>query len=142
MTLPKVPLCIGGSTGTRLRREISTPSPVLLSTTLLRPHLLYQLVSSSVLRPPLSISNRGRAGRGRWPRSVYTRVRMYSVISFMSNSLSFLMCLWVRCWVGLALRVPGLRWEEGGERPAVVGRALGSVCVHFDLPAFHCFLLV
>ena len=65
------------------------------------------------------------------------------MISFMSNILSCLERLCVRCWVGLALRVPGLKWEEGRQRPAVVvGCVLGSFSLLFDLPTLHCFLLV
>lgn len=57
------------------------------------------------------------------------------MIFCMSNISSFLEHLCVRCWVGLALRVPGLRWKQGTQRPAVVvGCVLGSLSLHFDLP--------
>ena len=57
------------------------------------------------------------------------------MISSVSNILSFLEHLCVTCWVGLALRVPGLRWKQGIQRPAVVvGCVLGSLSLQFDLP--------
>ena len=62
--------------------------------------------------------------------------REVPVISSMSSISSFLEHLRVRRWMGLAFRVPGLRWKQGTQRPAVVvGCVLDSLSLHFDLPS-------